>query len=68
MTGSLIRITRNAAKEIIEKYNARLSNSISNNTDFLILGENPGSKFKKAKELNTKIINEEELLTMLENP
>ena len=54
-------------KEIIEKHNARLSTSVSNNTDFLILGDNPGSKFEKAKQLNIKIINEKEFLNMLEN-
>ena len=53
--------------KIIEKNNARLSSSVSNNTDFLILGDNPGSKFEKAKQLNIKIINEKEFLTMLEN-
>ena len=42
-------------KLIAEKYNARLNSSISSNTNFLILGENPGSKFGKAKKLNVKI-------------
>ena len=67
ITGSLKNIKRAEAKKAIEKYNARLNSSISSNTNFLILGENPGSKFGKAKKLNVKIINEEEFLTMLEN-
>ena len=49
-------------KEKIEEHNARLSGSISKKTDFLILGENPGSKYEKAKELNIKIINAKEFL------
>ena len=38
---------------------------IQKKTDFLILGENPGSKFDKAKKMNIKIIDEKEFLTML---
>ena len=67
MTGSLSTMKRSQIKNQIEKHNARLSNSISKNTDFLILGENPGSKFEKAKKMNVKIINEKEFLIMLEN-
>ena len=66
-TGSLAMMKRTIIKQEIEKHNARLSSSISNNTDFLILGDNPGSKFEKAKQLNIKIINEEDFLTMLES-
>ena len=67
VTGSLKIMKRALIKEKIEEHNARLSGSISKKTDFLILGENPGSKYEKAKELNIKIINEKEFLTMLEN-
>ena len=67
ITGSLVVMKRSMVKEKIEKNNARLSTSISNNTDFLILGDNPGSKFEKAKKMKIKIINEEEFLIMLEN-
>jgi len=67
ITGSLSTMKRPQIKNQIEKHNARLSNSISKNTDFLILGENPGSKFEKAKKMNIEIINEKEFLKMLEN-
>ena len=67
ITGSLSTMKRPKIKNQIEKYNAHLSNSISKKTDFLILGENPGSKFEKAKKLNVKIINEDEFLKMLED-
>ena len=53
---------RSQIKNEIERQNARLSTTISKNTNFLILGENPGSKFEKAKKMNVKIINEEEFL------
>ena len=64
---SMAMMKRTIIKQEIEKHNARLSSSISKNTDFLILGENPGNKFTKAKEMNIKIINEKEFLIMLEN-
>ena len=67
MTGSLNNITRTKAKESLERHNAHLTTSVSRNTNFLILGNNPGSKFEKAKQLNIKIINEKEFLNMLEN-
>ena len=67
ITGSLETMKRSLLKQKIELHNARLSNSISNNTDFLILGENPGSKLEKAKKMNIKIINEKEFLTIVEN-
>ena len=67
ITGSFSNMKRPQIKLEIEKYNARLSSGISKNTDFLILGENPGNKFEKAKKMNIEIINEEEFLKMLEN-
>ena len=67
ITGSLISMKRSAVKEKIQENNARLSGSISNKTDFLILGDKPGSKFEKAKTMNVEIINEEEFLKMLED-
>ena len=66
ITGSLIALKRFEVKKKIEEYDARLSSSISKKTDFLILGDNPGSKFEKAKELDITIINEKELLKILE--
>ena len=66
ITGSLIELKRSEVKKKIEEYDARLSSSISKKTDFLILGDNPGSKFEKAKELDITIINEKELLKILE--
>ncbi len=47
---------RNFYKDIIEKHGGKVSSAVSKNTDFVLLGSDPGSKFKKAQELNIKII------------
>lgn len=65
LTGSLMSMTREEAKKRIREEGGDVSEVVSKNTDFLIVGENPGSKLEKAKKLNIKIINEEEFLKML---
>ena len=57
-TGGLKEFSRNDAKLLIESYGAKLSNTISSKTDYLITGTNPGSKLKKAQKLNITILNE----------
>ncbi|HRR95006.1 MAG TPA: NAD-dependent DNA ligase LigA [Candidatus Paceibacterota bacterium] len=66
LTGTLNSITREEAKEQIRQLGGKVSSSVSKNVDFVVAGENPGSKIKKAKELNLKIINEKEFLQMIE--
>jgi DNA ligase (NAD+) len=44
---------------------AKIGNTVSKNTDFVIVGENPGSKVKKAMELNIKIINQDEWIKII---
>ena len=63
-TGTM-NIDRVLAQENVRKLGGQISNSISKNTSYLVVGENPGSKFDKAKELNVKIINEKEFLEMV---
>jgi len=65
LTGTLNSLTRDEAKELIENAGGKVSSSISKKTDFLLSGEKAGSKFKKAKELGIKIINENELRLLL---
>ncbi|MDN5324630.1 MAG: ligase [Thermosipho sp. (in: thermotogales)] len=60
ITGSLKNYTREEVKEIIEQLGGKVASTVSSKTDYLIVGENPGSKLEKAKQLGVKIINEEE--------
>jgi len=66
LTGSLADITREEAKAKIREKGGDISSSVSRNTDYVVAGEEPGSKYDKAKELGVKIIGEKELLKMLE--
>ena len=66
ITGTLQNYSRNEIKELIEKNGGKIISAISKNLNYLIAGENPGSKLKKAKEIESvKIINENEFLTMI---
>jgi len=65
LTGELKSITRSDASEKIREIGGEISSSVSKNTDYVIVGENPGSKHEKAKELGVKILNEKEFLKML---
>ena len=59
-TGSLERINRKEAKEIVERQGGRASNSVSKNTDYVVAGPGSGTKLEKAKILGINIINEDE--------
>jgi DNA ligase (NAD+) len=61
ITGTLPTFSREDAKELIESHGGKVTDSVSKKTSYLVLGENPGSKFDKAKSLGVKIIGEEEL-------
>lgn len=65
LTGELKGFTRDEAKDIIRKAGGDVSSSVSKNTDYVVAGENPGSKYDKAKELGVKIIGEEEFRKMI---
>lgn len=66
LTGSLKSLTRDEAKEKVEHLGGRASISVSKNTDYVVTGENPGSKYDKAKELGVAILDEETFLNLLE--
>lgn len=59
LTGEMKNFTRDEAKDIIRKQGGDVSSSVSKKTDYVVAGENPGSKHGKAKELGVKIIGEE---------
>ncbi len=66
-TGALQEFTRDEAAEEVLKRGGRPSSSVSAKTDFVVAGENPGSKFEKAKKLGVKIISEEEFRKLLKD-
>ena len=62
LTGTMQKYDRKTATEILEGLNASVVNSVSKNTDFVIAGENAGSKLTKAQTLGVTILNEDEFL------
>ena len=65
VTGSLTKYTRKEIEELIENSGGNTSSSVSKLTDYVVVGENPGSKKDKAKELNIPILTEEEFIEIL---
>ena len=61
ITGTLPNFSRDNAKEFIDSHGGKVTDSISKKTSYLVLGDEPGSKFEKAKSLGVKIIDEAEL-------
>jgi len=64
-TGELKKYSRSEAEELVRSLGGFALSSVTKQTDFVVVGENPGSKLDKAKKLGIKIINEEEFLEML---
>lgn len=65
VTGSLETYSRNEIKEKLQSLGAKVSGSVSKNTDYVLVGKEPGSKYDKALELNIKVISEEDFQRML---
>ncbi len=65
-TGGLQHFSRDEAERLVESLGGRASSSISKKTNFVVAGENPGSKLDKAKELGVKVITEEEFRKLVE--
>ncbi len=65
ITGTLSKFSREQAQEALRKRGARVTDSVSKKTDFLVVGEDAGSKRAKAEKLGVKILNEPEFLEKL---
>jgi len=65
LTGSLINFTRDEATEKLESLGAIVTSSVSKKTDYVLAGENAGSKLTKAQSLGVKILNEQDLIDLL---
>jgi len=65
LTGTLPSLTRDQAKEMLEKVGAKVAGSVSKKTDFLLAGADSGSKLEKANELGVRVIDEQELMNLL---
>ena len=66
LTGALTKFTREEATEKIELYGGKASGSVSKKTTYVVVGENAGSKERKARELNIPILSEDDFLAMLQ--
>jgi DNA ligase (NAD+) len=65
VTGTLPTLSRDEAKNLVRRNGGLVSESVSKDTDYLICGENPGSKLQKAEEYGTKILSEKEFLALI---
>lgn len=65
LTGTLTTLTRDKASSMLEERGASVSNSVSGKTDYLVAGENAGSKLTKAKQLDVQVLSEKDLLVLL---
>lgn len=66
LTGSLVSMTRDHARERLQALGAKVSESVSKKTHFVVVGHEAGSKLAKAQKLGVKTLTEEELLDLLE--
>ncbi len=64
-TGTLTNFTREEAQALVEKYGGKSASSVSKKTDYVVIGENAGSKAETARQLGVKILNEAEFLELI---
>ena len=67
LTGTLQKYKRSEATQIIESLGGKVTSSISKKTDYLLFGENPGSKLEKARDFGVQILSEEEFEKLKDN-
>ncbi|MGV9247402.1 NAD-dependent DNA ligase LigA [Streptomyces sp. NPDC003710] len=66
VTGTLEQFTRDGAKEALQSRGAKVTGSVSKKTSFVVVGENPGSKYDKAMQLKVPVLNEDGFTVLLE--
>ena len=66
LTGALSKFTRDEASAIIESYGGKASGSVSKKTNYVVAGENAGSKLTKAQSLGIPVLSEEEFAAMIQ--
>lgn len=67
ITGTLPTLSRDEASDLIREHGGKVTSSVSRSTDYLVLGESPGSKLDKAKELKIPTLSEEDLKKLLKD-
>jgi len=67
LTGKLEGYTRNELKDKLQRLGARVTGSVSSNTDYVVAGEDPGSKLASAQELDVPVLSEDELEKLIES-
>jgi DNA ligase (NAD+) len=66
-TGTMLKLKRSDAEEMVEKHGGKIVSGVSSKLNYLVVGEDAGSKLEKAKKINTvKIITEDEFLKLVE--
>jgi DNA ligase (NAD+) len=65
-TGSLTKFTRDEAKAVAERLGAKVAGSVSKKTDYVVAGEDAGSKLNKARELGVNVLSEDDWLGLIE--
>ncbi len=65
ITGTLAEMSREEAKLRIKTLGGKVTDSVSKQTDYVIVGEEPGSKYDKAKKLRVRIVEEKEFLMLI---
>ena len=67
LTGTLKKSSRDQTRLMIESHGGKVTNAVSRNTNFVVYGDNPGSKLNKARELGVKTLTEVDFLEMIDN-
>ena len=65
LTGKLVELTRNEAKEYLERFGAKVTGSVTSKTDYVIAGEKAGSKLAKAGQLGIQVLSEDEFIDIM---